>query len=473
VEQIWNELFLTVTNGGYNDRMDAINLDTNVRQQLRWVIQTAPESIARRARLILAYADGMQTCTAAEEAGLSRGRARYWKREFFQRGMSIFATGSDAWGYSPTSDEAGIDRPKPEEKIQPDIHIAGRTPTGEKRKKKKHSSKKEKTSEIPELPFPEPLKNPGLQMNDSLVAAGKKIFRLQFAEMLLHEEGSRSGEDIEALHDMRVASRRLRAAFDIFEQAFKGKTVKQHLGGLRRAGRLLGDVRDLDVFMKNAEDYLNSVSPDERQGLAPLLEAWGTQLLDARERLITHFDSDDYHHFTLRFNYFIQTPEDGIETFHMDAPVPRLICEIVPILIYTRLASVRAYASLVPNATIPQLHTLRIELKKFRYTLEFFTEVLGGDAWQVIDLIKKLQDHLGDLHDADVACQILNAFLENWDGSQARVMVTERKNPESIVNYLAYQYAERHRLLISFPEVWERFETPDIMRQVASAVSVL
>jgi CHAD domain-containing protein len=91
----------------------------------------------------------------------------------------------------------------------------------------------------------------------------------------------------------------------------------------------------------------------------------------------------------------------------------------------------------------------------------------------VIGVIKRLQDHLGDLHDADVACQILNNFLESWDSGQTGLQLSERQNPEPLVNYLAFQHAERHRLMVTFPEVWEQFEQPEIMRKVALAISVL
>jgi hypothetical protein len=42
-----------------------------------------------------------------------------------------------------------------------------------------------------------------------------------------------------------------------------------------------------------------------------------------------------------------------------------------------------------------------------------------------------------------------------------------------VVNYLAYQHAERHKLLTTFLPEWQKFETPEIMRKIALAVAVL
>ncbi len=173
------------------------------------------------------------------------------------------------------------------------------------------------------------------------------------------------------------------------------------------------------------------------------------------------------------FNYFVQTPGFGRRRIPENMPIPTRVYEIAPCLIYSRLAAVRAYGTVLNIATIPQLHALRIEFKKLRYALEYFIEVLGSEARQVIDLIKKLQDHLGDLHDADVACQILSNFLDNWDRGQVGLQLSERQNPEPLVNYLAYQHAERHRMLVTFPEEWEHFEQPETMRKVALAIAVL
>lgn len=453
--------------------MNPVNLDIETRQKLKEIIHKATETLARRARLILAYADGIQTIQAAQMAGLSPGRARYWKREFNRQGLDIFAnkgkSNKEVSGLSEQSDivpeeYAVIDQATSKEEIPPQKSV---------NKKGRSRVRKEKKFSVPALPFPEPSKKPGILPDDTLAEAGRKIFLVQFAEMLQNEAGTRLGEDIEALHDMRVATRRMRAAFDVFEDAFRKKTIKSHLAGLRQTGRLLGGVRDLDVFMEKAHKYLESLAVDARQGLDPLLSMWQVQLEEARRVLISYLDSITYQEFLLDFNYFVQTPGIGTKILNKLTPMPQRVCEIVPCLIYTRLASVRAYGDIIQNATIPQLHALRIEFKKLRYALEYFIEVLGPEAREVIGLIKKLQDHLGDLHDADVACQILNNFLESWDSGQIGLQLTERQNPEPLVNYLAFQHAERHRLMVTFPEVWVQFEQQETMRKVALSIGVL
>lgn len=317
------------------------------------------------------------------------------------------------------------------------------------------------------------MKNPGIKPDDTLAEAGRKVLGYHFAEMLRHEEGTRLGLDIEELHDMRVATRRMRAAIDVFENSFEPKVIKAHLKGLRATGRALGRVRDLDVFMEKAQHYLDTLPEDHRQGLDPLLQHWQEERDQDRSEMIRHLNSKDYATFKRKFLAFLCTPGAGARSNSSEIPEPQLVEQIAPVYIYDRLAAVRAFESILPSASISQMHALRIEFKKFRYTLEFFREVLGPEAKGIIDEVKIMQDHLGDLNDADVACQILRDFLDELDARQATTAVEDRDNPEPIVAYLAARHAERHRLMVTFRQIWDHFNRPEVRAQLANSVSVL
>jgi CHAD domain-containing protein len=150
-----------------------------------------------------------------------------------------------------------------------------------------------------------------------------------------------------------------------------------------------------------------------------------------------------------------------------------LVNHVVPVLIYTRLNAVRAHETLIPNAAVEQLHALRIEFKKLRYALEFFREVLGKETKDVINELKTLQDHLGDLNDANVACQILSEFIENAEAYQNKLPLSERQSLEPVVAYLAAKHAERHHLMITFPELWEHFNRRETLKNIALSISGL
>jgi CHAD domain-containing protein len=323
-------------------------------------------------------------------------------------------------------------------------------------------------------PFPQPAENSGLLPGDTLAEAGRKTMRFLFAQMLSHEEGTRLGEDIEALHDMRVATRRLRAAFEVFDQAFRERALKPHLKGLRTTGRALGTVRDMDVFMEKAQRYIQTLPEEKRPGLDPLLEHWREQREESRKTMLEHLNSLEYARFKRNFNIFLNTPGAGELLHEEDLIAPRLVRQLVPLLVYERMASVRAFETYLEDAPIERLHMLRIEIKKLRYTLEYFREALGKRAAEAISDLKILQDHLGDLHDAQVAAQILSDFIEAWEIDSQYQPTQERQSIEEVVSYLAARHKERLQLLASFDAAWRtHFRNKTFRQYIAQAVSVL
>jgi CHAD domain-containing protein/transposase-like protein len=447
------------------------------RQQLEGItVHDHPLTVHNRARLLLLYDQGYPTREVAQVVGLSRGRVRAWRRQFQLHGMAIFAGRSaPAIGVASASplepvlidDALGI--------IAGEVSFAG------------DSSNEEPLTDFNLVPEEEvaaesatglisvtlKIKSPGVTPEDTLAEAGRKVLRYQFVQMLRHEEGTRLGKDIEELHDMRVATRRMRAGFEVFEAGFTQKALKTNLKGLRATGRTLGRARDLDVFIEKAHQYLTTLPEESRPGLQPLLQTWEQARETARSVLVSYLDSDPYLDFKRKFDEFVNTPGAGARPFAQNPPVPRLVRDVVPMLIYDRLASVRAFDTILDTASIQQFHALRIEIKKLRYTVEYFREVLGPEAGSVIDELKELQDHLGDLQDSQVATQILRDFLIEWDTQQAALPISERQSPEPIMAYLSSRYAERQRLMLSFREKWRLFNQPEFRQYLALAVAVL
>jgi CHAD domain-containing protein len=419
-------------------------------------VKANSNTIQRRARILLLYNAGKDTREISETVGLAPRTVRFWHREFVNRGMAIFSSTTEVEQMETLPGKPAIEEPA---SVEP-------TPLP----KEKAPARKPAPAKIH---FPRLSKNPGIKADDPMAEAGRKILCFHFAHMLSHEKGTRLGEDIEELHDMRVATRRMRAAFEVFEPFYKPKAVKPHLKGLRATGRALGRVRDLDVFMEKAERYLETLPKGERPGLEPLLDAWQQERALARDEMLAHLDSKSYQQFKQDFNDFVSTPGAGARPISGVNPSPNLVQHVAPVLIYTHLAAVRTYETIITNATIEQLHALRIEFKKLRYTLEFFREVLGAQAKEVITDLKTLQDHLGDLNDANVACQILREFIETWEERVTDLPLHERQNPEPVVTYLAAKHAERHKLMVTFPEAWAHFNRPEFLKNVALAISIL
>lgn len=325
-------------------------------------------------------------------------------------------------------------------------------------------------NELKSSPIPiRELKSPGLSAEDYMAEAGRKILRFHFYRMVENDPGTRLGEDIEALHDMRVATRRMRSAVPIFAPYFDKRTIGNFKRELRKTGRALGRVRDLDVFMYKARSYLDTAERVDPSELDPLLSNWQAEREQARGKMLKLLESRRYAQFLQQFGEFLETPGAGVKEEQDGGPSANRVFQAVPHLIYQRDSVVRGYADILEDAPLDTLHALRIDIKRFRYALEFFEEVLDQSARMVIKQAVTLQDHLGDLHDADVACKLLIEFLDQWRETERRDLV----NIDGITHYLVTKQSELRSLVETFPTAWEEFNSLEVRANLAQAVSKL
>jgi CHAD domain-containing protein len=329
----------------------------------------------------------------------------------------------------------------------------------------------------------EVLEKPGLTADDTMAEAANKTLLFHLQRMMQHEPGTREGSDEEELHDMRVATRRMRAALRVFSRYLDAEQYRPFLRGLRETGRELGAVRDLDVFRIKTQTYLDSRAEEQRAGLDPLLEAWERERERARTELLVYLDSSRYQHFKERFETFLRVPGAGAgpgETGDGE-PLPIRVGDVLPGVLFDRLADVKAFDRAIsqPDAPLVRFHQLRITSKGLRYTLEFFQEVLGADGKPLIDRTKRVQDHLGDLQDAVVACEVLLGFLASgtWRTVSSRERRADRPvlpvNAPGVATYLAAKQQEVHTLMHTFGPIWDQISGSAFSAPLSSLVGAL
>jgi CHAD domain-containing protein len=309
-----------------------------------------------------------------------------------------------------------------------------------------------------------------------------RVFPQQFARMLALEKATRKGEDIEALHDMRVAVRRMRAAAKVFEAYLDFKKLEPQINGLRKTLGALGDVRDLDVFREKAEEYTKKIPSENEHDLDPLFEVLAKEKGKARENMLAYLNSEKYASFKKDFSDFLSVPEAWAQpaTTRKHEALPYRVRDVLPSILYARLADISAYSEWVegPHVSVERLHRLRIAAKGLRYTLEFFEGMLGEDAKTIIEELKKFQDHLGNLHDAIVAIDLLGSFLETgeWGSTENSRISGEKELSENMIKiegYLKYKEEELQVLLNTFPETWGRIWNEEFSERIESMVKRL
>jgi len=242
---------------------------------------------------------------------------------------------------------------------------------------------------------------PGISPEMTVADAGLIIFQFHYLRMISNEEGTILGEDNEALHDMRVASRRLRVAVDQFKNCYKKRSVKKLIKSLRKIGRNLGEVRDLDVIIDRLAEYMKDPSQKYGNDLQLFYEYLERKRSTKREKLRLFLGSEAYESSTKFMEEFVKYPKHVVGTlFEMGQ-----LGDFSNDRIETQQAEIDKFDINLSNPTIRNLHKLRIVFKRFRYTVEFFINLLGDEAPDTIEVLKSIQDHLGEKH---------IVWYENW-----------------------------------------------------------
>jgi len=233
-----------------------------------------------------------------------------------------------------------------------------------------------------------------VEAGDTIGQVGLATLRRQFAILLAKEPGTRLGDDIEALHDMRVASRRLRAALSLLADYLPAEAVrlKPELAWL---GQTIGAVRDLDVQLVRLGEWTAAVPPEDREPLSRLRALLDEERARARAEMLKALDSARYERFVRRFSSMLRT-RTGARTPAGLAAAPDLV--------ERRHRALRKAMKRIDGEAEPAAyHRLRIASKRFRYALEFLSELYDGDTKPMVRRTVELQDLLGDFQDADVA----------------------------------------------------------------------
>ncbi len=320
---------------------------------------------------------------------------------------------------------------------------------------------------------------PGLERDDLVLEAAWKTFLFHFERMLLHEPGTRAGLDPEELHDMRVATRRMRVASQVFGDHLDTDMLRPHVRGMRRTGRGLGPVRDLDVFWESVEGSRSALS--EGADLVPLRTAWERAHGRARTSMLDFLDGARYRRFVERFGEQLHEPWFPAEPAigrKGEAAIRRLR-HVAPALVLERLAAVLAYEEWVldPHSEVPlrRYHRLRIAIKQVRYTLEYLRELLGEDVRPVVKTIKQVQNHLGELQDAVVGCAFLRDFLTWGELDPDPTVITEPPMQPIVAPGVAELFVHWQRQIgekiATFPDVWRECITPELQSTVTRLVT--
>jgi len=247
------------------------------------------------------------------------------------------------------------------------------------------------------------------------------VLRRHLAEMRAHEPGTRLGEDPEELHDMRVPTRRMRAAMKVFEDALpeRARWLREEL---RWVAHALGDVRDLDVQIEDLQAWREEADEESAGFLDRILKIIRKRRAEARKNMLAVLDSERYERLESSFAEMLRLgPGAERELAQTDGhdPAREPITAAAPPLVSRRYRKWRKAAKRLDETSSPEaFHDVRKKGKRLRYTLEFVSKVYGKPVKKLVKPLKALQDDLGDHQDAIVASRYLRELGTTTSGTR-------------------------------------------------------
>jgi CHAD domain-containing protein len=299
--------------------------------------------------------------------------------------------------------------------------------------------------------------------------------------------GVRNGEDIEHIHRMRVASRRLRAALPLFCTCFPEKQYRLWTAEIRKVTRALGSARDADVQIAFLNKYLRKLQEPVSGPLGSVPSPAGPPqhsldlVLSRLQKKRNGFQEDVIHAL------------DELEGSRVMDEIHAACREILPehgrirrrprmyglpavaaARIGRRLLGLFSYEPWVHNPdAVTEHHAMRISAKKLRYTMEVYAPLYRRQLKKPIARVKKLQDLLGDIHDCDVWIDHITLLIMKERNRSHALHDFRHGRPYAIAplrRLLINREKRRQRLYRQFVRFWESLQRSGIWNELRATV---
>jgi CHAD domain-containing protein len=268
------------------------------------------------------------------------------------------------------------------------------------------------------------------------------------------QAGVRAGADPEAIHEMRIATRQLRTFLATLEETgiYSVKRVRRLREGLGVLADDLGAARDLDMLEQHLTAY-EQAQPRTVADLRPLRAAIRRERAQAQRALRAELDRPALERRLKRLKQLTRRPNGKRRRV--------LVRQVAGAIIWRRYEAILGFERIMPQATPPDLHALRIRCKQMRYTLHLFAAALDADAGTLVELFTRAQDHLGAMQDHVTALARLAPLLAADPANAA------------LAAYADARAAERDRLIASFTSLWIELTGHETRQRLARLLAAL
>lgn len=302
---------------------------------------------------------------------------------------------------------------------------------------------------------------PSVDSTADLYEWAANVLRLRFDEVMSFDGAVRVPWNVNAVHDMRVALRRLRGALRDFVQVINEKPLRRVKSDLKRISDTLGVVRDLDVAIIALRELAEIAKIDSiKLGIGELIDEHMIQRERAHARLQKALESINLEGLRQRFSLRIEESLRQQELFG-----PGSLTEAGRSIIESRLAE---FCTLGPAIYDPfegvRLHELRLAAKRLRYSIDLFAVCWGDEVPEFSTELSLLQTHLGDVHDCDVWIEAFTKILkENGKANNA--------NRSAAAKWLLSRFVgKRSKAYRAALDLWSEWEADGFVERLGELI---
>jgi CHAD domain-containing protein len=285
--------------------------------------------------------------------------------------------------------------------------------------------------------------------------AVKTIYSDLLATMQRNRQGIIDDIDSEFLHDFRVAVRRTRSAMSLIKNVLEPEVAERFQEEFRYLGQVTGPTRDLDVYLLMENNYKARLPERLQTGLHYFFEDLAQRRSQEQRRLARALRGSRYQQIVTDWQEYLDRDDRENPTSKSDTPVEQIARKII---LKRCLRVVRDGRAIHQDTPDSELHRLRIQGKKLRYSLEFFSSLFPDKKMKkLINQLKLLQDNLGDFNDLSVQQDMLREYLADI---RPRT-VKSKELAAAIAGLLTNLYHQHRRVRTHFKETFAHFASDE------------
>ncbi len=316
----------------------------------------------------------------------------------------------------------------------------------------------------------------GIECEAAATEALPLVLGPRLEEMCLLRKAALDFRDPEGVHDMRVASRRVRSALRDFAPHLRKTKIAASTKHLREIADTLGVVRDYDVAIIALEKLQKKANPEISSGLQRIIDDQKAKLDPARKELVQALNYKKLSQLKRSFRHAIvdsivsqaATKQPASGTTVKSGPSYKVYARS------TLLKRLKDLEALSPSLYKPQkvkpLHEMRIAAKRLRYAIELFAACWGDQLGVFSHQVAQMQSSLGELHDCDLWIEHFGKQLSRLKKKASSELATSEDERDAMIWLLSDFSRLRTKHFRAALALWHEWEEKDLCNRLTATL---